>query len=194
MPHPVPAGGDLLLRWTAPSSRRFAIRCIGTTIAGRYVIEDLLGEGGMATVYRARSQARRPPLRGQGDEPRARDRRRRCASAFVGRRGARRPSPTRTSSRSSTRARPTTAPPTSSWSSSTGRRCRRSIDEGPVPTARALPLMIQIARGIARAHDLGVVHRDLKPDNIFVCQRVRRRRPREDSRLRHRAARAATLG
>ena len=31
--------------------------------------------------------------------------------------------------------------------------------------------MIQIARGIARAHDLGVVHRDLKPDNIFIVTR-----------------------
>jgi hypothetical protein len=45
------------------------------------------------------------------------------------------------------------------------------VDAGPIPTVRSLPIMIQIARGIARAHDLGVVHRDLKPDNIFICPR-----------------------
>src|SRR6202041_2479767 len=32
----------------------------------------------------------------------------------------------------------------------------------------ALLIMIQVARGIARAHDLGVIHRDLKPENIFL--------------------------
>lgn len=28
---------------------------------------------------------------------------------------------------------------------------------------------IQLARGLARAHDFGVVHRDIKPSNVFVC-------------------------
>jgi serine/threonine-protein kinase len=36
---------------------------------------------------------------------------------------------------------------------------------------RALRIMVQLARGIARAHDLDVVHRDIKPDNIFLCVR-----------------------
>jgi serine/threonine-protein kinase len=36
---------------------------------------------------------------------------------------------------------------------------------------RALPIMIQMARALARAHDFEVIHRDLKPDNIFICSR-----------------------
>ena len=33
----------------------------------------------------------------------------------------------------------------------------------------AVQLMLPIAHGLAAAHDLGVVHRDLKPDNIFLA-------------------------
>ena len=45
------------------------------------------------------------------------------------------------------------------------------VAKGPIPVKRAVGLMIQMARGIARAHDLEVIHRDLKPENIFVCKR-----------------------
>ncbi len=44
------------------------------------------------------------------------------------------------------------------------------IARGAIPPPRALRLMMQLASGLARAHDLGVVHRDLKPDNIFVVR------------------------
>jgi hypothetical protein len=42
-------------------------------------------------------------------------------------------------------------------------------DQGPLPLAQALPLLGQIAAAIDAAHDAGVLHRDLKPGNIFVC-------------------------
>lgn len=41
---------------------------------------------------------------------------------------------------------------------------------GPIPFKKALPLFIQILKGVSYAHKQGVVHRDLKPSNILVTQ------------------------
>ena len=42
-------------------------------------------------------------------------------------------------------------------------------DQGPLPFAQALPLLRQIAAAVDAAHDVGVLHRSLKPGNVFVC-------------------------
>jgi serine/threonine-protein kinase len=42
------------------------------------------------------------------------------------------------------------------------------IERGAIAPARALRLVAQLADGLAHAHERGLVHRDLKPDNIVV--------------------------
>jgi serine/threonine-protein kinase len=42
------------------------------------------------------------------------------------------------------------------------------LDRGPIPAAEAISIAAQIARGLAHAHERGVVHRDLKPSNIGI--------------------------
>jgi eukaryotic-like serine/threonine-protein kinase len=49
-----------------------------------------------------------------------------------------------------------------------GQSLRKHIESGPLSQRKALDYANQIARGLAAAHEKGVVHRDLKPDNIFV--------------------------
>jgi CheY-like chemotaxis protein len=41
-------------------------------------------------------------------------------------------------------------------------------DEGRIPPARAVPILRQIARGCSAIHELGIVHRDLKSQNVIV--------------------------
>ena len=41
---------------------------------------------------------------------------------------------------------------------------------GPLPAGRVIYLLSQAARSLAEAHENGLVHRDIKPRNIFACR------------------------
>ena len=51
-----------------------------------------------------------------------------------------------------------------------GRTLREVIASGPIALRRSLSLAAQIADGLARAHGEGIVHGDLKPENLMVTK------------------------
>jgi serine/threonine-protein kinase len=49
-----------------------------------------------------------------------------------------------------------------------GQTLREHLKRGPLPFRKAIDYARQIAHGLAAAHDRGIVHRDMKPENLFV--------------------------
>jgi len=49
-----------------------------------------------------------------------------------------------------------------------GEPLRERIARGPVPVTDAVNLLRDVARALAYAHEHGVVHRDIKPDNVLL--------------------------
>jgi serine/threonine protein kinase len=43
--------------------------------------------------------------------------------------------------------------------------------EGPLPPERTVHLLRQICGALGEAHSVGLIHRDIKPGNIIVCER-----------------------
>ena len=140
---------------------------IGTMIAGRYQIEEVIGEGGMATVYRATQSLTD----------------RSCAIKIMNPTFAKEATVRERFRREAKNAQKLAHPniieifdqgDTDDGTAYIamellrGKGLAEVIAQGALEVHRALLIMIQLARGIARAHDLGVIHRDLKPVNIFL--------------------------
>jgi eukaryotic-like serine/threonine-protein kinase len=54
----------------------------------------------------------------------------------------------------------------------------RTLDDdiairGPMPPEEALDFAAQLLSALRAAHELGIVHRDIKPNNLFLCDAVR---------------------
>ena len=50
-----------------------------------------------------------------------------------------------------------------------GKSLRAVMDEGgAIPADRVLKILVQVCQSLAEAHGLGIIHRDIKPDNLFL--------------------------
>jgi eukaryotic-like serine/threonine-protein kinase len=143
---------------------------LGKVIAGRYRLESRIGEGGMGIVYRARHvlidrvvavKLIRPDLRGETHlrawmlrEARAANRVDHAHIIDIHDIGE------TDDSELYLVMEYLVGTPLSS-----------ELAKGPLPLARGVDILEQMGAALTRAHDLGVVHRDLKSDNILLTQR-----------------------
>ena len=49
-----------------------------------------------------------------------------------------------------------------------GKTLREQLVEGALPWRKAVEIAAAMAEGLASAHNLGIVHRDVKPSNVFL--------------------------
>src|ERR1700730_3816810 len=49
-----------------------------------------------------------------------------------------------------------------------GETLRERMAGGALPQRKAIDYGLQIAKGLAAAHEKGIIHRDVKPDNVFI--------------------------
>lgn len=143
---------------------------LGKVVAGRYRLESRLGEGGMGVVYRARHvlidrvvalKLIRPDLRGETHlrawmlrEARAANRVDHAHIVDIHDVGETEDGELYLV-----------------MEYLMGTALSAEISKGPMPISRAVDILEQMCAALARAHDLGVVHRDLKSDNIMLTNR-----------------------
>jgi eukaryotic-like serine/threonine-protein kinase len=140
---------------------------VGQVLDGRYMVEELVGSGGMASVYRAhdRTLDRKVALKLMHEhftadrEHVARFRHEARAVAALAH-----PNIVTVIDRGEHDGRPFIV-----FEYIEGGNLKRLIEKGgPLPVGTALELGIQVARGLDFAHRAGLVHRDVKPQNVLL--------------------------
>ncbi|NOY91523.1 MAG: protein kinase [Deltaproteobacteria bacterium] len=169
-PSPVPVAADPFERTPYREPEPQDDPLIGQVILDQFRVEERIGEGGMGTVYRAHQtnidrdvaiKVLRPELLANTEAVRRFKREAKVATSLD------HPNVVRVylfgqlpDSRlylvmEYLRGRPMT----------------ELLEAGALPLSRALHLAIQTAQGIGSAHAMGVVHRDVKPENVLVLKR-----------------------
>jgi tRNA A-37 threonylcarbamoyl transferase component Bud32 len=140
---------------------------LGEIIAGRYELEELVGAGGMSSVFKARDTLleRNVALKvlhqhyTDDDEYVERFRREARVVAQLSH-----PNIVTVIDRGEEAGRQFIV-----FELVEGRTLKEVLDEeGRLPVRRALEIAVQVARGLAFAHEHGLVHRDVKPQNVIL--------------------------
>ena len=141
---------------------------VGEVLADRYELEELVGTGGMSSVFRAHDRLldRKVALKilhqqyTEDDEYLDRFRHEARAAAAL----SSHPNIVTVIDRGEHGDRQFIV-----FEYIDGENLKRLIERrGPAPVATALELGMQIARGLAFAHQQGLVHRDVKPQNVLL--------------------------
>ncbi|MEM6296374.1 MAG: serine/threonine-protein kinase [Myxococcota bacterium] len=156
-PAPTASASDMELTFT---------RDIGKKIAGRYKITDVIGEGGMGVVYEAwDTQVERKVaiklVRSDTTDRKFLSRFRRELEITS---KLRHPSTIRVFEHGETKD----GRPYMVMELLTGESLADRLEQGPLDEMEALQIARQAAESLSEAHEHGVFHRDLKPDNIFI--------------------------
>src|SRR5262245_41388930 len=140
---------------------------IGELLAGRYELQEVVGSGGMSSVYRAhdtvleRTVAIKILYDHFSNDPEYVERFRREARALA---QLNHPNIVTVIDRGEFGGRQFIV-----FEHVEGENLKELVDrEGQLPVDQALALVHQVARGLAFAHDHGVVHRDVKPHNVLI--------------------------
>ncbi len=155
----------------ATSTRQFFDPLIGTTIDGRYLVEALLGQGGMGFVYGGRhaiidKRVAIKVLRKEAAKDEA------SAQRFLAEAKAASKIGHQNIVDITDFGVLADGHPFFVMEFLDGPTLAKIVEtEGQLPPLRAIAIADQIARGLAAAHQKGIIHRDLKPENVFVLER-----------------------